>query len=541
MMNQPHSEFAAGETAATNPATGEPLGAIPNTPLESIPEIFAQARIAQQEWAAKTYHLRSQHIDLMRAYIRDNCDELARIVSEGNGKTRMDALVTEVMPCALACAWYGKNAEKVLKPHPRPASSIAWFGKRSEVRHEPLGVVGIISPWNYPLSIPFGEIIMGLMAGNAVLLKVAAATPLVGKAIEDIIAAGNLPRGLFHHLVGSGGQISTAMFRNGINKIFFTGSVPAGKHLMAQAAETLTPLSLELGGKDPMIVLEDADLERAANGAAWAGLQNAGQSCGGVERIYVHESVYQEFVDLFAAKVSALRHGAPDGSHSVDIGSMTTAKQRQAVEKQLADAVAEGAQIVAQSQPVGSLNGEFHPAVLVTGVNHSMTLMREETFGPIVPVMPFRDDDEAVVLANDCSMALSASIWTRDTKRGKELANRVDGGVVALNDHLYTHGMSDVPWGGPKESGIGRTHGPEGLMEMTRPKAVNWDWLHAKRNVWWYPQDARTYKAMRNAVRLAAPRSPIDYVLALLSMLPTVIWKMYFQRGPGGAAKKQEG
>lgn len=525
------NEFIAlppqGETAGINPATGERLGTIPNTAPEEIPRIFERARIAQRSWRARSFRERREHLVLMRDYILEHADELARIVSEGNGKTRMDALVTEVMPCTLACGWYGKNAAKVLRPQRREASSIIWLGKRSQIWHEPLGVVGIISPWNYPLSIPFGEIVMGLMAGNAVLLKVAAATPLVGKAIQDIVAAGQLPNGLFHHLVGSGGDISSALFANGIDKLFFTGSVPAGKQLMAQAAATLTPLSLELGGKDPMVVLEDADLERAANGAAWAGYQNAGQSCGAVERVYVHRAVYQPFVDLLAAKTRALRHGKPDAQCSVDIGSMTTAKQRQTVERQVAEAVKGGAKIVAESRRVGDDSGEYHPALLMTGVNHQMMLMRDETFGPVVPVMSFDTEDEAVALANDCSMALTASVWTRDLARGKRLAARIDGGVVAINDHLFTHGMSDVPWGGPKESGIGRTHGPEGLLEMTRPKVVNWDWLRAKRNLWWYPQDPASYRALRHALRLAAPRSVFDFLGGLARVAPTMMRKMY--------------
>ncbi|PAV24854.1 succinate-semialdehyde dehydrogenase [Tamilnaduibacter salinus] len=528
-MNNVASLPAAGETVAVNPSNRTQMDTVPNTPLEQVPAIFEQARKAQAVWAGKSFSEREKHVRKMRDYIRDNADELARIVSDGNGKTRFDALATEVLPCMLACSWYGKNAARVLKTETREPSSLLWIGKRTEIRHEPLGVVGIISPWNYPLSIPFGEIVMGLMAGNAVLLKVAAATPLVGQAIERIVAAGDLPDGLFHHIVGSGGQVSTAMFENGVDKLFFTGSVPAGKKLMAQAAETLTPVSLELGGKDPMIVLEDADIERAVNGAAWAGYQNAGQSCGGVERVYVHESIYQQFVDRMAEKTRQLRHGAPDDQCGVDLGSMTTAKQREAVARHLEDAIANGAKIVAQSQPVGDQDGEFHPATLLTDVHHDMTFMREETFGPLVPIMPFKTEDEAVALANDCTMALTASIWTRNIRRGRQLAERVKGGVVAINDHLYTHGMSDLPWGGPEESGIGRTHGPEGLMEMTKPKAVNWDWLRAKRNLWWYPQDRESYNAIRNAMHMVAPRSPGDFLRSAGKVVPAMVKKMYLQ------------
>lgn len=513
-----------------NPATGNVVGTCQYTPIESIPAIFRQAREAQAIWAGKTFAERARHIRLMREYIIENADDLAKTVATSNGKTWLDAMVTEVLPCTLACNWYGKNAGKVLKTERREMSSIIWIGKRSEVVHEPLGVVGIISPWNYPLSIPFGEIVMGLMAGNAILLKVAAATPMVGVAIERIIQAGNLPAGLFHHIVGAGAQVSTAFFDNGIDKIFFTGSVPAGKDLMAQASKTLTPLSLELGGKDPMIVLEDADLERAANGAAWAGYQNSGQSCGGVERIYVHESVYDKFVSLLTQKTLLLRQGVPNAACTVDIGAMTTAKQRRTVEKQVEEAVAQGARIVAQAQLQSNLQGEFYPATLMTHVDHSMSLMIEETFGPVLPVMSFKTEEEAIQLANDCTMALSASVWSRNTVRAKAIARKVRGGVVVVNDHLYTHGMSDLPWGGPGESGIGRTHGPEGLKEMTKPKAINWDYARAKNNLWWYPQDRQTYEVIKHAMRMGSPRNLKDFLLSSLKVLPTMIKRMYFSK-----------
>jgi succinate-semialdehyde dehydrogenase/glutarate-semialdehyde dehydrogenase len=258
----------AGVTVSFNPATLEEVGRVPNTDLSTMPEIFRRARAAQAEWAAKSFSERKRHILKMRDYVVAHAEELATIVSRDNGKSRMDALTTEVIPSALAADWYAKNAERALAPKKLPTGSLLFFNQRNVLHRVPLGVVGIISPWNYPLSIPFGEVVMGLMAGNAILLKVAAATILVGEAIERIVRAGELPDGLFHHVVGSGGRVSQSFFDNGVAKLFFTGSVPTGKKLMAAAAETLTPLSLELGGKDPMIVLSDADLERATNGAA---------------------------------------------------------------------------------------------------------------------------------------------------------------------------------------------------------------------------------------------------------------------------------
>jgi succinate-semialdehyde dehydrogenase/glutarate-semialdehyde dehydrogenase len=327
--------------------------------------------------------------------------------------------------------------------------------------------------------------------------------------------------------VGSGGRVSQAFFEQGINKLFFTGSVPTGKTIMAAAAKTLTPVSLELGGKDPMIVLSDADLERAANGAAWAGYQNAGQSCGGVERIYVHESVYQPFVDLLATKTRALRHGA-DRAFDVDMGAMTTEEQLKTVEKHVNAALAAGARIVAQSRPVRSdEKGYFYPATLMTGVDHSMDLMREETFGPVLPVMKFSTIEEALALANDSTMALTSSIWTRDIGAGRQLAQRLESGVTTINDHLYTHGQSETPWGGWKESGVGRTHSALGLEEMTQAKVVNWDIIPSKRNLWWFPFDKETYDAMLAALRVNFPQS-VGGWMRDVTLLSRVMMKKMF-------------
>jgi succinate-semialdehyde dehydrogenase/glutarate-semialdehyde dehydrogenase len=498
-----------------------------------MPEIFARARAAQAQWAKVSFAERRRHVSKMRDYIVEHAEELAGVVSRENGKLRMDALTTEVIPSALAADWYAKNAEKSLAPKRVPMGSTLFINKKNELRRVPLGVVGIISPWNYPLSIPFGEVVMGLMAGNAVLLKVAAATITVGEAIEKIVAAGGLPEGLFQHIVGSGGRVSQAFFDNGIDKLFFTGSVPTGKTLMAAAAKTLTPLSLELGGKDPMVVLPDADLERAANGAAWAGYQNAGQSCGGVERIYVHESVYEPFVELLAAKTRALRHG-PDAGYDVDMGAMTTEEQLATVRRHVDEAVKGGAKIVAQSCATDAgAKGYFYPATLMTGVDHGMDLMREETFGPVLPVMKFSSIEEALRLANDSSMALTSSVWTKNVEVGKELASRLQSGVTTINDHLYTHGQSETPWGGWKESGLGRTHSALGLEEMTQPKLVNWDIVPAKRNIWWYPFDRQTYEGMLAALRMNYPKSFFGWLRDATTVTKLMLKKMFSPWKPG--------
>lgn len=532
-MTAPQDIQEPGLTIAYNPATGEEIGHIPNTDMSKVGEMFAHARSAQKIWAKRTFKERARALHRMREYIVANAEELSEIVSKSNGKTLVDALGTEVLPCTLACDWYARHAEKALKDKKLPIDSILFFNKRTVMQRKPLGVVGIISPWNYPLSIPFGEVVMGLMAGNAVLLKVAAATPLVGEAINRIVEAGNLPKGLFQQVVGSGGAVSTAFLENGIDKIFFTGSVDVGKQLMEQAAKTLTPLSLELGGNDPMIVFEDADLERATNGALWAGFQNAGQSCGGVERVYVHESIYDEFVEIMARKTRALRHGVGQG-FNVDMGSMTTRGQLNTVRKHVDEALAKGARIVAQSQAVGPQEGHFYPATLMVNTTEDMLLIRDETFGPVIPVMKFSTEEEAIQLANDSHLALTSSIWTKDLARGKRVAGLLESGVTTINDHLYTHGLSEMPWGGWKHSGLGRTHGHEGLLEMTHAKAINWDLLPSKRNLWWYPFNEETYTGLLNAQRFAYPRDAKEFVASAAKLTPFMIKKMFTGWKPKG-------
>lgn len=476
------------KVASINPATGGQLSALDATPEEQFSEIFEKARTAQEKWRGLSFNQRRNHIQKIKRYLADHAEEAADIVSKCNGKTKVDALATEVIPCTLACDWYGKNAEKILKAQRIPNGSILFVNKTTFIEYQPVGVVGIISPWNYPLTIPFGEVIMGLMAGNAIILKVATPTVLVGEFIEKCIKAGDLPDGLFAHIIGGGSAVSQAMFDNHVDKIFFTGSVGVGKQLMKQAADSLTPVSLELGGKDPMIVCADADIERATNCAAWAGYQNAGQSCGGVERVYVHESIFDKFVDLLAAKTKALRHGSDDGKNQVDIGSMTTKSQYNIVKNHVDNAVKEGAIIVAQSQPIGDVsNGFFYPATLLTNVNHMMDVMKEETFGPVVPVMSFKTIEEAIALANDSCLALTSSVFTSSNATGTAIARQIQAGVTTINDHLYTHGLSETPWGGWKESGLGRTHSALGLKEMCNAKTINYELIPTAfipRNIW---------------------------------------------------------
>jgi succinate-semialdehyde dehydrogenase/glutarate-semialdehyde dehydrogenase len=368
--------------------------------------------------------------------------------------------------------------------------------KSSKIIRVPYGVVGIISPWNYPFSIPFSEVVMALLAGNSVLLKAATETQQVGRALERCMAAAGISPGVFTYLNLPGRVAGNAFLEAGVDKLFFTGSVAVGQRIMAKAAETLTPVVLELGGNDPMLVCPDADPHRAAAGAMWAGVQNCGQSCGGVERIYVHHAIYEPFLEALGAGIRRLRTGS-DTNHLSDLGAMTTQKTMTEVQRQIREALDAGAQIYAQSGNIPK-TGNFLPAMVLTKVDHSMDVMRLETFGPVLGVMPVDDMEQAVALANDSDLGLTASVWTSDASSGEQLARRLKAGVVTINDHLMSHGLAETPWGGFKKSGIGRTHGAIGMAEMTQPQCVVHDYLpKVKKNFWWHPHGPAVYNGLR--------------------------------------------
>ncbi len=475
------------------PASGEKISSVITDSTEFLDRTVETAHTRQKEWAELSFSHRKNMLLKMRTFIIERADELADAISECTGKTMNDALATEVQPCTLAIGYYLKCFQKLQKPRHLGRSSIIFFNKKSILIHEPWGVIGIISPWNYPFGIPFHEVFSALAAGNAVVLKVATQAQPVGEYFKQMAAYAGLPEGLLS-VVHLRGKVSGKAFLNsGIDKLFFTGSVAIGQELMQLAAEKLIPVSLELGGNDAMIVCSDANLYRAAAGAVWGGLSNCGQSCGGVERVYVMAEIYDQFMTELTAIVTRLRQGR---GYDVDIGSMTTRKQKQTVEAHIKDALEKGAQIAASSPEVeGNL---YHPAVVLTHVTHEMDVMRHETFGPLLAVCKVNTEQQAVEMANDAYLGLTASIWTKDRKKANALARQLQAGTVTINDHLMSHGMAETPWGGYKMSSIGRSHGGPGLHEMVQSKVIVDDLAHQlPRNIWWQPYSLRQYKALK--------------------------------------------
>ncbi len=483
-------------TISLNPASGAEIGRSPLHTTADLKEMIQKARAIQPQWAAIPVAKRVTYFYEVQNWLMTHLDELAETISADNGKLRIDALTAEVLPAVMATAYYIRKAKGILRDRSTGFSNIAFVNKRTRVRRVPYGVLGVISPWNYPFAIAFSEVLMGLISGNAVILKTASETQAVGLALKKAIDAAELPDGLFQFINLPGREAGPAFLSSGIDKLFFTGSVPVGKTLMKMAAETLTPLNLELGGNDAMIVCEDANLERAVGGTIWAGFSNAGQSCGGVERIYVHEKVYQPFLELLKTETEKLHIGIDSNA---DMGAMTTERQIKSVQKQVDQALAAGAKLYAQSTvPQNRSVKNIIPAMVLTNVNHQMDVMHDETFGPVVGVMPFKSIEEAIRMANDSYLGLTGSVWSKDRKKAKKIARQIQAGAVTINDHLMSHGLPDTSWGGFKQSGIGRTHGAQGFMEMTQTQMIVDDWLSGlKRNLWWQPYDASVYKGLK--------------------------------------------
>jgi len=500
------------EALVFNPVDGSIMSRHPWMQPSAVEKAFAAARAAQPEWAALPPRERSRRLRPLASWLAAEQESLAATISRCNGKPIQDAIATEVLPGAGAVRYYARMAPRWLAAEKPPRSNPAYLSKRTRVHHVPHGLVGIITPWNYPLGIPLHEITAALLAGNGVVFKTAPETVPVGEALSLGIAALGLPDGLFQHLILPGPAAGEAMLdpHHGVDKLCFTGSVPVGRLLAREAGDRLIPMSAELGGKDPMIVCNDAPLERTVNGALWGSLQNSGQACAGIERIYVQAGIYDAFVSKLTERVSRIRMGRPD-EPDVDLGPLTTARQRDKVQALLDAAVADGAHILAQSPLPSELpkNGFWFPATLVTDLNDDMALMREENFGPILAVKKVQTLEEALSRANTGPFALTASIWTRKRRRGRQLAQRLKAGTVTINDHLMTHGMPEISWGGPGHSGVGRTHGYSGFMAMTREhNVVDERLILARRAPWWFPYGERSRQGLAGAVTAFHGRGP---------------------------------
>jgi acyl-CoA reductase-like NAD-dependent aldehyde dehydrogenase len=507
-----------------DPSNGEEIGRAALMNADDVVVAVRYARAAQPAWAALSYRQRAEYVLRARELVLAQTDEIANLISRETGKPPVEAISMEIVPTLDLMNYFARNTEALLKRQKVDIGQYGVLGRSSYIFYKPIGVVGLISPWNFPWATPLDEVIMALMAGNTVVVKPSELTSLTALKIGEVFKQVGLPQGVLEIVTGDG-STGAALVEAGVDKIIFTGSVATGKRVAEVAAKRLIPVVLELGGKDPMIVLEDAKLENAARAAIWGAFCNSGQACASIERCYVHESIAQQFIDLVVKETRALRQGQP-AAEGIDVGAMTNERQLQIVERHVSDAVRRGAQVRTGGSRVEDGKGWFHEPTVVTNVDHSMQLMTEETFGPVLPIMTFKTDDEAVRLANDSIYGLTAAVFTSDIRRGRALAERIDAGTVMINEVVYTHAVAQTPWGGVKQSGYGRTHGRLGLLEMVTPQHIHANSFPAVPDVWWFRYTKEAGKLFRGFAR----RFTTGSVLSASPLLPQIIRRLFERR-----------
>lgn len=476
-----------------NPATGAVVSQFEKTPPSVIPEIIDRARLAQKEWEEVSIRDRCVKLRVLEKRMLASRDELADAVVLESGKPRVEALFADIFVALDSAKYWSQNAASVLRTQRVPHHSTAAKAKSGYLVYEPLGVIAIISSWNYPLAIPLSQIIPAVAAGNSVVCKTSDFTPQCGALIEKLFLDAGFPKNLVS-IVQGGGEVGQALIEAAPDKVMFTGSVATGRRVAEACARKLIPSVLELGGKDAMIVLADADLDVAASAAVWGSYTNCGQVCLSVERLFVEESVSESFAALCVTKTKKLRLG-PGSDPSTDVGPLIRPQHVQRISDLIHDAVARGARVLCGGNPRSDLGPNFFEPTVVAGVDFSMKLFQEETFGPILAIQSVRDAETAIACANDSPFALAASVWTSDSQRGEAIAKRLRAGAVMVNDAISYFAIAEAPHGGCGASGWGRTHGKAGLLEMVQTKYIDIDRLPRREKPWWYRYGADLERA----------------------------------------------
>src|SRR5438128_237081 len=499
-MPAPAELVVEGELRSLNPATLEVVGSVRRPDPGKLPEVVARAGEAQARWAETSLDAQRRLVLDAARVLLDRMDELAALVTAETGKPLVESYTAELLVSVENARWVAAAAPRVLQVERAPFPQLYLKHKRGFLVYEPLGAVAVISPWNFPLAIPFTQAVAAVAAGNAVVVKPSELTPLSGAWVERAFAEAGAPEGLVQTVQGPGDEVGDALVRApGIAKVFFTGSTRVGRRIGVACAELLRPVTLELGGKDPMLVLADADLPRAVEGALWGAFSNCGQVCAGVERIYVARERFDEFARALARRAGELRLGRGDDP-ATELGPLVSEGQRARVEDLVAEAQERGAEALCGGRrPDVGLPGWFFEPTVLAGGDGSARLEREEVFGPVVTVAPFADEEEAVALANSTRFGLGASVWTRDLARARRLAACLAAGSVWTNEVAYSYGAGRASWGGVKESGLGRTHSKHGLYACTQVKFVDSDRGRVPAP-WWYPYGPLAADAFRGAL-----------------------------------------
>lgn len=464
-----------------NPATGEPIDSVPIMSQEEVDEAVSEAHRAQSEWADRSIEERASVLKDFRDLLIERRMDMAQLLTDEVGKPTIEALTQEVMMTAEMATYYAKKAPEVLSP--KRISHRLLKTKRSKIVREPKGVVGVITPWNYPLVLTTQSVLSALVAGNGVVNKPSEVTPLISIKIKHYLEDAGLPEGLFQVVTGEG-ETGAALVEADVGHISFTGSVATGRKIASRCGERLISSTMELGGKDSAIVLEDAPMKRTIKGLTWGAFTNAGQICASLERVFAHESVYDELVDGIVEETKSLRLGP--GDEDSDVGPMAMANQRDLVQDLVEDARQKGATILTGGK-IPDRKGNYYEPTVITDLTEDMRVVSEEAFGPVLPIMSVSSTEEAIEKTNASEFGLTASIWTSNSAKGEELAREVHAGNVYINDHVTPQGGPEVPWGGVKNSGVGRTRGEEGLLEMTEAKHISVERLGMDEDFFWFP------------------------------------------------------
>jgi succinate-semialdehyde dehydrogenase/glutarate-semialdehyde dehydrogenase len=489
-----------------SPVTLEPTGELVCANADDVAAAITRARAAQPAWAAKSFRERAAIMERALQIVLQKQDEIIDTVVAETGKARTDAMSMEVYSVADSLCYYAKNTEKFLKPRKRRIHGVLGLAKQLRIVYKPLGVVGLITPWNGPFVLVMNQAVQAMMAGNTVVAKGSEVTPFSAKLAETIFAEAGLPEGVLQVLLGDG-ETGAAIVSGGVDKVSFTGSVATGRKVAESCARQLIPCTLELGGNDAMIVCADADLDRAADGAWLGSCMNTGHYCCGTERIYVVAEVYDAFLEKVLEKGKALRQGSQHGWDE-DVGAVFWDRQMAIIEAHVEDARNKGATVLMGGRRNPDLGGLYYEPTVMTDVNNTMDIMLHETFGPILCIQKVADEDEALALANDSEFGLNGNVWTQDKEKGYRLAAAIDTGSCSVNDMALSYGIPAAPFGGRKNSGVGQVNGKKGVRGYCHEMPIIIDRFGGKmQNA--YPYSVKSAEGMRKFMDFLWVKTPI--------------------------------
>ncbi|MFC2161334.1 aldehyde dehydrogenase family protein [Acidobacteriota bacterium] len=502
-----------------NPSTLESLGEFSLASSTDCQKAVRAANEAFPTWSVLSLKDKKAIFMRAKAILLKRGEEAASLISKEKGSPLPESMMSEIQGGLEALDYYGRNLETILRPRKADHHVTYFSHKKSEYVFHPLGPTLIISPWNYPFVIPVAEVISSLSAGNPVILRPSSSTPFTALLLGEIFLEAGLPPGVLNVLCCRIPQAEELITHPDIHSIMFTGSAGTGKRIMELASRNLTNVVLELGGKDPMIVLEDADLDRAARGAVWGAFTNCGQVCSSIERVYVQQSVASEFIDKVVSLSKNIQVGEPLEA-GTDVGPLAVSSQLDIVEGHIQEAKEKGAHVLVGGERIMDIPGYFFKPTVLTKVDHSMKIMTEETFGPVLPIMTVADAEEAVNLANDSNYGLTASVWTRNKKLASRLSKKLHVGSVTINDHLFSFVEPGALWGGVKHTGIGRSHGPYGILELVNIKYISFDFSKKRTQLWWYPYGDNLLQMLKVSMNVFHHNRFWKKFMALPALLP---------------------